>query len=105
MSPAVTGTLLVKAALRDDSDLIRGYLEDSDEECFGALVGRYRDRVLRLAASILGPGAGIHGGHVVACATPDELARIIERAMQRSDIGLYPYDPCHAGVVLRRCAA
>jgi excinuclease ABC subunit A len=24
----------------------------------------------------MGPGAGIHGGHVVACATPDELARI-----------------------------
>lgn len=64
MSPAVTGTLLVKAASRDDSDLIRGYLEDSDEECFGALVVRYRDRVLRLAASILGPGAGMEAEDV-----------------------------------------
>jgi RNA polymerase sigma-70 factor (ECF subfamily) len=54
----------VDAASRDDRDLIRGFLEGHDEECFGALVARYRDRVLRLAASILGPGAGMEAEDV-----------------------------------------
>lgn len=47
-----------------DSDLIRSYLDTRDEDCFSALVARYRGRVLRLAASILGPGAGLEAEDV-----------------------------------------
>jgi RNA polymerase sigma factor (sigma-70 family) len=39
-----------------DADLIRRLRETGSDECFAALVERYRDRVFRLAVSILGPG-------------------------------------------------
>ena len=58
------GILAVNPAVPEDSDLIRSYLDSRDEDCFTALVGRYRGRVLRLAASILGPNAGIEAEDV-----------------------------------------
>ena len=39
-----------------DNALIARYRDKGDEEAFAELVRRYRDRVFRLAASILGPG-------------------------------------------------
>lgn len=39
-----------------DERLVREFLASRREELFSALVGRYKDKVLRLAHSILGPG-------------------------------------------------
>jgi len=47
-----------------DRDLIRQFVEGGDQDCFTALVERYRSRVFRLAASILGPGAGMEAEDV-----------------------------------------
>jgi RNA polymerase sigma-70 factor (ECF subfamily) len=61
---ALPGSLSVKATAPRDGDLIRRYLTERDEQCFTELVARYRDRVLRLAASILGPGGGLEAEDV-----------------------------------------
>ena len=45
------------ARVRDDADLIEEFLRSNDDEFFGVLVQRYKDRVFRLVASILGPSA------------------------------------------------
>lgn len=42
---------------RDDAEIIEGFLRSDDDELFGVLVQRYKDRVFRLVASILGPTA------------------------------------------------
>ena len=41
----------------DDAELVDRFLRTGDEEVFEILVRRYRDKVFRLAASILGRGA------------------------------------------------
>ena len=64
LSPIVPGILSVNSSTPADRDLVRSYLADRDEATFTELVGRYRARVLRLAASILGPGAGIEAEDV-----------------------------------------
>ncbi len=43
-------------SLPSDEDLVRRCVAEGSDEAFLALVTRYRDRVFRLAASILGPG-------------------------------------------------
>ena len=40
---------------RDDVALVDGFLSRGAEECFEALVNRYKDKVFRLAASVMGP--------------------------------------------------
>ena len=60
----MSGTLSASSRGSADRDLVRRFLADRDEECFAELVERYRDRVLRLAASILGPGAGLEAEDV-----------------------------------------
>ncbi len=60
----LAGALSLDPRVRADRDLIRGYLEGHEEECFTALVERYRERVFRLAASILGPGASLEAEDV-----------------------------------------
>ena len=42
---------------RDDAEIIEGFLRSGDDELFGLLVQRYKDRVFRLVASTLGPAA------------------------------------------------
>jgi len=64
LNPAVPGVLAVKPTAPADRDLIQSYLADRDEACFTELVARYRDRVLRLTASILGPGAAFEAEDV-----------------------------------------
>jgi RNA polymerase sigma-70 factor (ECF subfamily) len=61
---ALPGIFPVNSTAPADSDLIRRYLADGDEQCFTDLVARYRDRVLRLSFSILGPGAGFEAEDV-----------------------------------------
>ena len=39
----------------DDAELVRRYLETDDLRCFDELVARYRERVMRLVLSVLGP--------------------------------------------------
>jgi len=41
---------------RDDNALVDGFLSRGTEECFERLVDRYKDKVFRLAASVMGPG-------------------------------------------------
>jgi len=43
--------------VRDDAQIIQEFLRSGDDELFGVLVQRYKDRVFRLVASILGPAA------------------------------------------------
>ena len=43
--------------VRDDAEIIEEFLRSDDDELFGVLVQRYKDRVFRLVASILGPAA------------------------------------------------
>lgn len=42
---------------RDDAQIIDGFLRTGDDDLFGILVQRYKDRVFRLAVSIIGPAA------------------------------------------------
>jgi RNA polymerase sigma-70 factor (ECF subfamily) len=44
------------ARVKDDRALIKGILAHGAEECFDRLVERYKDKVFRLAVSVLGPG-------------------------------------------------
>jgi len=39
----------------DDASLVEGFLSRGAEECFQRLVDRYKERVFRLAASVMGP--------------------------------------------------
>lgn len=57
MTSPLPGTLPVSPPASPDRDLVRRFVAQRDETCFAELVERYRDRVLRLASSILGPGA------------------------------------------------
>ncbi len=41
--------------VRDDAQIIEEFLQSGDDEIFAVLVQRYKDRVFRLVASILGP--------------------------------------------------
>ena len=41
----------------DDAEIIEGFLRSGDDELFGVLVQRYKDRIFRLVVSILGPTA------------------------------------------------
>ena len=43
--------------VRSDAEIIEGFLGSGDNELFGVLVQRYKDRVFRLVVSILGPTA------------------------------------------------
>jgi len=40
----------------DDAALVDGFLSTGAEDCFERLVDRYKDKVFRLAASVMGPG-------------------------------------------------
>ena len=42
---------------RDDAEIIEGFLRSEDDQLFGVLVQRYKQKVFRLVASILGPSA------------------------------------------------
>lgn len=53
---ALSGTGPASDRTIDDGDLIRELVRTGDEDLFMLLVERYRDRVFRLAVSILGPG-------------------------------------------------
>src|SRR5262245_55253730 len=48
----------------EDFDLIQKYLASRDEAVFGILVDRYKDRVFRLALSVLGPYHEAEAQHV-----------------------------------------
>ena len=39
----------------NDAELVRRYLDSHDLRCFDELVSRYRDRVMRMVLSVLGP--------------------------------------------------
>jgi RNA polymerase sigma-70 factor (ECF subfamily) len=49
----------------DDARIIEEFLRSGDDEFFKVLVQRYRDRVLRLVSSILGPSAELQAEDLV----------------------------------------
>lgn len=50
---------------RDDGEIIEEFLRSEDDEFFGVLVQRYKDRIFRLVASILGPNAEVEAEDLV----------------------------------------
>lgn len=53
---ALTGRMGESLEARSDSSLVRDLVRSWDDDLFHVLVQRYKDRVFRLAASVLGPG-------------------------------------------------
>ena len=45
-----------RGEMRDDDALVEGFLSRGAEDCFERLVNRHKERVFRLAASVMGPG-------------------------------------------------
>lgn len=41
---------------KGDDELVRDFLSEGAQDCFKQLVDRYKDKVFRLAASVMGPG-------------------------------------------------
>ncbi|MHC4945581.1 MAG: RNA polymerase sigma factor [Planctomycetota bacterium] len=44
-----------RARVKDDHALVEGFLARGEEDCFDRLVEKYKDRVFRLAVSVMGP--------------------------------------------------
>ncbi len=53
---AMAGRRLESPSAMDNASLVRELVRTGDDDLFQALVERYRDRVFRLAVSMLGPG-------------------------------------------------
>lgn len=65
MSTAASSAPLAGPARWDDERLVREYLRTGEEELFSLLVLRYQDKVMRLAASIMGPAFAAEAEEIV----------------------------------------
>jgi hypothetical protein len=78
---AIPGTsAAVTPSCVDDATLIDRLLRTDDEEAFEMLVRRYQEKVFRLAASILGPGADSEAEDTAQVATDSDLT-VVESAI------------------------